>query len=342
MKDRFFCCSGSLNYTPIQTNQPVRYYSYKQNSTALGEINKDGKNLIQTSKNYTLDPMWITGFFDGEGCFYVNISMKSSNKKYYVSPHIYLGLHSKDITILELLINNLKVGRINYKHGPNSVQLDVGSLHEIEILTAFFDKYPFLTKKKSDFLLFKKTINLIKMKKHLTESGLEEIVALKASMNLGLSQKLKVAFFNVAPANKPIVKVPNDLNPFWLAGFTSAEGSYMIKIQKSQTTRLGFSVDLAFHITQGDEKLLMCVKNFFNCGNVYRKGNIFDFVVTKFDDIINKIIPFFNKYSIIGVKSKDFNDFSQAAELINHKKHLTELGLNQIREIKAGMNKKRK
>ena len=69
----------------------------------------------------------------------------------------------------------------------------------------------------------------------------------------------------------------------------------MIKIQKSQTTRLGFSVDLAFYITQGDEKLLMCIKNFsaINCGNVYRKGDIYDFVVTKFDDIINKIIPFF-------------------------------------------------
>jgi hypothetical protein len=142
--------------------------------------------------------------------------MKSSNKKYYVSPHIYLGLHSKDLIILNLIMNNLKVGRINYKHGPNSVQLDVGSLEEIEILVAFFDKYPFLTKKKADFYLFKEIINLIKMKEHLTESGLKKIISLKASMNQGLSDKLKVEFLNVVPVDKPIVKVPvsDDLNPF--------------------------------------------------------------------------------------------------------------------------------
>ena len=174
------------------------------------------------NENYPqLDPMWITGFFDGEGCFYINISIKSSNKKYYVSPHIYLGLHKKDITILKLIIKNLGVGRINYKHGSTSVQLDVGSLHEIETLIAFFDKYSLVSKKKADFHLFKEIINIIKMKEHLTDEGLEKIVALKASMNLGLSQKLKVAFSYVVPINRPIVKIPDNFNPFWLAGFAS-------------------------------------------------------------------------------------------------------------------------
>ena len=161
-------------------------------------------------------------------------------------------------------------------------------------------------------------------------------------MNLGLSQKLKVAFSYVVPINRPIVKTPDNFNPFWLAGFASAEGCFMIKIQKSQTTRLEFSVDLVFYIIQTDEKLLRSVMNFYKCGNVYKKGATFDFRVTKLDDIVNQIIPFFNKYPIIGVKSKDFKDFSKAAELIIHKKHLTHEGLEQIRKIKAGMNRKRK
>ena len=135
----------------------------------------------------------------------------------------------------------------------------------------------------------------------------------------------------------------------------------MIKIKKSQTTRLGFSVDLVYYITQTDEKLLSLppppargegrgpagphrgppagsVMNFYKCGNVYKKGATFDFRVTKLDDIVNQIIPFFNKYPIIGVKSKDFKDFSKAAELITHKKHLIKPGLDQISKIKAGMN----
>ena len=44
--------------------------------------------------------------------------------------------------------------------------------------------------------------------------------------------------------------------------------------------------------------------------------------VTKFDDIVNKIIPFFKKYLILGVKALDFADFCKAAELMKNKAHL--------------------
>ena len=77
---------------------------------------------------------------------------------------------------------------------------------------------------------------------------------------------------------------------------------------------------------------------YFNCGNVFKYQDTYRFVVTKFDDIENEIIPFFKKYPILGVKYKDFSDFSKVAELMKEKKHLTQSGLEQIRQIKAGMN----
>jgi len=42
-------------------------------------------------------------------------------------------------------------------------------------------------------------IDLMSRKEHLTIEGLHKIVAIKASLNLGLSDKLKVAFPNVIP-----------------------------------------------------------------------------------------------------------------------------------------------
>ena len=57
----------------------------------------------------------------------------------------------------------------------------------------------------------------------MTKEGLEKLVALKASHNLGLSDKLKQAFHDVHPVARPIVK---DQNPHWLVGFTAAEGCY--------------------------------------------------------------------------------------------------------------------
>jgi len=49
--------------------------------------------------------------------------------------------------------------------------------------------------------------------------------------------------------------------------------------------------------------------------------------VTKFRDIVEKIIPLFQQHPIHGVKAKDFADFCQVAEMINKKEHLTKEGL---------------
>ena len=63
---------------------------------------------------------------------------------------------------------------------------------------------------------------------------------------------------------------------------------------------------------------------------------------------IFKIIPFFDKYKIIGVKLQDYLDFKRVAELMKTKDHLTTLGFpciwasgkwKKIKEIKEGMNK---
>ena len=63
----------------------------------------------------------------------------------------------------------------------------VSSVKELNIIVNHFDKYPLITQKWSDFMLFKQALDLIKCKKHLTLEGLQEIVNIKASMNLEIS-----------------------------------------------------------------------------------------------------------------------------------------------------------
>ena len=53
------------------------------------------------------------------------------------------------------------------------------------------------------------------------------------------------------------------------------------------------------------------------------------------------IIPFFQKYPIIGVKAKDFEDFTKVALLMQDKAHLTEEGIEKIKIIKSNMNSNR-
>lgn len=77
---------------------------------------------------------------------------------------------------------------------------------------------------------------------------------------------------------------------------------------------------------------------FFGCGVVYKNREAFRYVVSKFSDIYEKIIPFFLKYPVQGKKLKHFQDWCKVADMMKEKQHLTVESLNNIREIKAGMN----
>jgi hypothetical protein len=76
----------------------------------------------------------------------------------------------------------------------------------LPIVIRFFSKYPLITKKHADYLLFKLAVDLVLNKEHLTMEGLNKIVAIKASMNRGhLSSELKVGFPNIIPVDRPLV-----------------------------------------------------------------------------------------------------------------------------------------
>jgi hypothetical protein len=109
--------------------------------------------------------------------------------------------------MLELIKFNLKnVGNI-FKQGKDSIQYRVGSLRDItKVVIPHFDKYPLITQKKADYLLFKQILDIINNKEHLTIEGIWKIVAIKASLNLGLSVELNKAFPNIVPITGPLIK----------------------------------------------------------------------------------------------------------------------------------------
>jgi len=162
----------------------------------------------------------------------------------------------------------------------------------------------------------------MRRKEHLTEDGLRKIVAIRASMNWDLSDVLKKAFPYIVPVVRPLVENPKILDRNWLAGFTTGEGCFSISIKKSQTNSVGYQVILVFQIAQHsrDELLLVSIIKYWNCGIILKYSlNAVVLKVTKFDDIINKVIPFFQKHPIHGVKALDFADWCQVAEMMKQK-----------------------
>jgi hypothetical protein len=127
-----------------------------------------------------------------------------------------------------------------------------------------------------------------------------------------------------------------------MAGFTSAEGCFMILIMNTKRSK-GVIVEFIFQLVQHsrDEQLMRSLVKYFDGGFVTKYKDAYYYRIRKFDDIKNKIIPFFDKHPVHGVKKLNYLDFCKAAELMNNKAHLTEEGLDLIRQIKANMNKGR-
>jgi hypothetical protein len=80
------------------------------------------------------------------------------------------------------LKNSLNVGKI-YKSRPEAYEFQVSSIKNVKLIIEFFDKYPLITQKFGDYMLFKEAYNLINNKEHLTNVGLLKLIALKASSN---------------------------------------------------------------------------------------------------------------------------------------------------------------
>jgi hypothetical protein len=186
---------------------------------------------------------------------------------------------------------------------------------------------------------------MMKNKEHLTSNGVEKIVSIKASINLGLSTELKSEFLNFNSVVRPIIKDSKIPHEEWIVGFTSGEGCFKVTVYKSPNSKIGFKVQLVFHITQHyrDKELMESLITYFGCGKLEKdpRGPWLNFSVYKFNENYENILPFFKKYKIVGKKYKDFKDWCKVAEMIKAKDHLTGSGLSEIKYIKSGMNKGR-
>jgi hypothetical protein len=94
------------------------------------------------------------------------------------------------------------VGTIR-KSGVDMVVFAVESIKDLQVIVNHFDKYPLLTAKSIDFLIFKQCFEIIKDRKHLTSEGLLSLVALKSSINWGLSDSLIESFPNIVTVDRP-------------------------------------------------------------------------------------------------------------------------------------------
>ena len=169
----------------------------KRGFSSLHKVRNFSSSSLQVENTtiQQINPYFITGFCDGE-CYFTISVYKSDKMKngFFVKLTFGIGLHNKDKSLLEAIQYSL--GGIGYisKLGKDAMQFRVSSVKDLEVIMTHFDNFPLITQKFSDYLLFKQALLLVKHKKHLTSEGIQELVAIKASMNTGISEEFKTNF----------------------------------------------------------------------------------------------------------------------------------------------------
>ena len=174
-------------------------------------LNKYMENIAKS--DLELNPLYVTGFSDGEACFHLAIGKNAKYKLgFYVNPGFSIALHKKDENLLRKIQEFFGgVGVLREKE--NIVQFRVFSIKDLDVIIKHFDSYPLISKKLADYLLFKEALELIKNKEHLTIEGFNKIISIRASMNKGLPEILKKDFSNIKGREISLATLPDKLNP---------------------------------------------------------------------------------------------------------------------------------
>ena len=141
------------------------------------------------------------------------------------------------------------------------------------------------------------------------------------------------------------------LDANYVVGLVDGEGSFTAYVKnpdesKERIRRARVEPKFYLKLIGEDKKTLDELQKFFGCGNVYfQKDNrpnhqdCFRFEVTRRQDLIDKIIPFFRRNKLqLRSKTKDFQLFCEIVERVMKNEHLTDQGLRKIHKLKEQMH----
>jgi hypothetical protein len=133
-----------------------------------------------------LEAQWVVGFTDGEGCFHVGIARHPEmTSGFQVLPEFTIVQHKRDIGVLHALKQFFDCGVVRVNHGDRMCWRVRKLEHLCDRIVPFFEKHDLKTRKRQDFLRFRKVVRWMSDGRHLTAEGLKEIMRIAEEMNRG-------------------------------------------------------------------------------------------------------------------------------------------------------------
>jgi hypothetical protein len=105
----------------------------------------------------------------------------------------------------------------------------------------------------------------------------------------------------------------------FLSGFALGEGSFMIVCRKRGDYRRSFKLSAAFNVSQHDRVPLDLFRETLRCGTMRKAGNGgWYWEVNRLLDLTSLIVPFFDRFPIVGEKAEDYRLWRSAVALLSN------------------------
>ena len=129
---------------------------------------------------------------------------------------------------------------------------------------------------------------------------------------------------------------------WYLSGYTDGEGSFCVSFSPRSKMRIKLEVRPSFSVGQNIARpeVLEIFKDTFGCGSIRpnRNDRTLKYEIRCLQELIGKIIPFFEEFSLKSSKNQDFRLFSQVCRLMADGEQLSGSGLKRIIGLAYQMN----
>lgn len=132
-----------------------------------------------------LNPWYVSGLVEGEGCFHVSFSIRKKLKVgIETRPSFSISLNRRDLMLLQGVHQYFGCGAIRYSESDRTYKYESRSIADlVQRIVPHFEKYALHGSKQNDFIRFAEICRSVYATRHLNRGCLKGIINSAFEMN---------------------------------------------------------------------------------------------------------------------------------------------------------------
>ena len=130
----------------------------------------------------------------------------------------------------------------------------------------------------------------------------------------------------------------------YISGYVDGEGCFAVAINRNRMCRSGYQLVPEFHVSQNGDRaqvLRVIKERFGGCGYIKPNGKrdrAVVYVVRRRRDLLERVIPFFERSPLISAKREEFEKFAAIVRAMALEEHRTPRGFSHLLDEALSMN----